>query len=95
MEEKYLLALFVVVVALSFLFTDGGSISGNVVGMECTMNGQEAVTNSYDIGLNAGTYAVCEDYVWTEYKCDDGERAFLGGGDTVRCVRNNVNIRAS
>ena len=94
MEEKYLLALFVVVIALSFLFTDGGSISGNVVGIECTLDGQEAVTNSYDLRLNAGTYSVCENYIWTMYQCDAGERAFLGSGDTVKCVRNNMNVRA-
>ncbi len=94
MEEKYLLALFVVVVALSFLFTSGGNLSGNVVGIDCTQNGQEAVINNYDDNIDAGTYAVCEDYRWESYQCDAGERAFLGSGSVVQCVQSNVNVRA-
>ena len=89
MEEKYLLALFVVVVALSFLFTSGGNISGRAVD-DCVVEGQEAVVNEMDSQLYAGTYKVCENHKWRFYSCDRAERAYLSHGSEVNCIANEV-----
>jgi len=92
-EEKYLLSLFLFVVALSFLFS-GNNLSGAYIGDYCRNNGETVLIEEFSTNLGYGSYKVCENNIWEPRNCSPGESAQTVRGE-IYCGLQSTNPRSS